>query len=66
MTLGEKLVFLFQISSTQIVGPELVHNRNQVPVKVSYFFEMSFWCLQILPKTEQKQVILKYHSSQDE
>ena len=26
-------------------------------------FEMSFWCLQILPKNEQKQVNLMYHSS---
>ena len=26
-------------------------------------FEMSFWCLQFLPKNEQKQVDQRYHSS---
>ena len=28
--------------------------------------EMSFWCLQFLPKNEQKQVKLRYHSSKVE
>ena len=29
-------------------------------------FEMSFWCLQFLPKNEQKQVDLRFHSSKVE
>ena len=55
-------VYLHQILAFTHQDPVNMIHTTQRPIN----FEMSFWCLQFLPKNERKQVNLRYHSSKVE